>query len=237
GHLQPALAARRAGDRRRESRQARPPRKADQPHLGRRQVRARRPEEGEGPGLRLLRAALQQPVPDDAVGGATGPARRPALRRGGLLPRHRALVRAVLVEREEGRRRVEPAQRRLSCHGRAADVDGLRGGGGHELRHALEEQDLCPVRIPHDLDYHPPLQGRPGGQGGVGHRLPAALLAALPPDLHDYGYVWWMRSCNRAPSGARSAWTPSALTSATMIWPTSSWTSLNRPCVFIFCAW
>ena len=75
------------------------------------------------------------------------------------------------------------------------------------------------------------------GQGDVGHRLPAALLAALPPDLHDYGYVWWMRSCNRARSGASSAWTPSALTSATMIWPTSSWTSLNRPCVFIFCAW
>jgi hypothetical protein len=91
------------------------------------------------------------------------------------------VVRAVLVEREEGRRRVEPAQRRLSCHGRAADVDGLRGGGGDELRHALEEPHLRALRVRHDFDHHPPVQRRQDRQGRVGHRLPAALLLPHAP--------------------------------------------------------
>ena len=52
-----------------------------------------------------------------------------------------------------------------------------------------------------------------------------------------YGYFFWIKASSRARSGASRALTFSALTSATMMWPTSSWTSLKRPCVFIFWAW
>ena len=52
-----------------------------------------------------------------------------------------------------------------------------------------------------------------------------------------YGYSRWIKAFKRSRSGASRALTPSALTSATMTSPTSSWTSLNRPCAFIFWAW
>jgi predicted dehydrogenase len=55
---------------------------------------------------------------------------------------HRALVRTVSVEREEAGRRVEPPQRRVPCHGRAADGDGRVRRGGDELRDALRQRDV-----------------------------------------------------------------------------------------------
>jgi aspartate-ammonia ligase len=52
-----------------------------------------------------------------------------------------------------------------------------------------------------------------------------------------YGCFRWIKAFKRSRSGASRALTPSALTSATMTSPTSSWTSLKRPCVLIFWAW
>src|SRR6185437_9209703 len=62
-------------------------------------------------------------------------------------------------------------------------------------------------------------------------RAPAATSTGA------YGYVRWIRAFRRSRSGASRALTPSSLTSATITSPTSSWTSLKRPCVFIFWAW
>ena len=63
-----------------------------------------------------------------------GPARTVALRRGGLLSRHRALVYAVSLVSESAGRRELAAAGRLPRHGHFAVLPGRRRGGGVQLR-------------------------------------------------------------------------------------------------------
>jgi len=64
---------------------------------------------------------------------------------------HRAVVRPVRLEREEGHGRQQPADRRLPRPRRPPHVDAGPGRGGHLLRDELPEQGLRALRVERSL--------------------------------------------------------------------------------------
>ena len=69
------------------------------------------------------------------------------------------------------------------CHsmGLASLLPRRPGRGSHQLPDEIEEPDLCPVRVRDHQRHASQVQERESGEGGLGCRLPAALLLPRAP--------------------------------------------------------
>ena len=135
-HLHAAPLPRRAGHRRRQRRQAPDHREADRAVSWEDAVRVRDAIRANGvKAMVCLEVRYSAQFTLTRVDRRAGPARRPALRRGRLLPRHRPVVRPVRLEHQEGHGRVEPAHGGHPRHGHPADADEGAGRGSDRLRH------------------------------------------------------------------------------------------------------
>ena len=111
-----------------------------------REIQQRGPRGGRAT-LRVFRAALRRPVPCHQVGDRSRAARAAALRRGGLLSRHRTLVPRLRLVPDGPGGSQHSALGRLPCRGHLPDVHGRRRGGSVLLQHEVSQPGVRSVRV------------------------------------------------------------------------------------------